>query len=353
MNSTVCVIEANPDVTGVGVCADFLITSTYVLTSFTKIRASIYALCLGGTIVNYLLRVFSPGDDEAEFSRGVSSALGMQGLALLCTAIYQTFRAELTLFHAICVVHLLALLGMDIISKGRYAGFGPWRLWFFAVIQIISLAAFIAFNVYLWVTAPQFGAQPACNPDTVYVVFGVSIKATSPVFRYIILGTLGAIAAGFILVFTCMLPCICGAWMYRRRRRGDSGLIQKRKCNGNWWFQVTRPEYKESEDTEEHEPLYGQALLNFTLNRLAYFGFCIYLMVSLEQTIQRNNLDPEEKGWTFGQVIAIFLLLGVANELLNVVLAKWDRKLAGAPAASQELVQHRPPSSGNSANSVC
>lgn len=332
MNSTVCVIEANPDVTGVG------------------IRASIYALCLGGTVVNYFLRVFSPGEDEAEFSRGVSSALGMQGLALLCTAIYQTFRAELTLFHAICVVHLLALLGMDIISKGRYAGFGPWRLWFFAVIQIISLAAFIAFNVYLWVTAPQFGAQPACNPDTVYVVFGVSIKATSPVFRYIILGTLGATAAGFILVFTCMLPCICGAWVYKRRHRGDNGFIQKRNCTGNWFFQVTRPE---NEDSEEHEPLHGQALLNFTLNRLAYFGFCIYLIVSLEQTIQRNNLDPEEKGWTFGQVIAIFLLLGVANELLNVVLAKWDRKLAGAQAGSQELVQHRPPSSGNSANSVC
>ncbi|KAJ5310044.1 uncharacterized protein N7443_002505 [Penicillium atrosanguineum] len=289
MNSTVCVIEANPDVTGVG------------------IRASIYALCLGGTVVSYLLRVLSPGEDEAEFSRGVSSALGMQGLALLCTAIYQTFRTELTLFHAICVVHLLALLGMDIISKGRYAGFGPWRLWFFAVIQIIALAAFIAFNVYLWVTAPQFGAQPTCNPDTVYVVFGVSIKATSPVFRYIILGSLGSIAAGFVLVFTY---------------------------------------------AEEHERLHGQALRNYTLNRLAYFGLCIYLIVSLEQTIQRNNLDPEERGWTFGQVIAIFLLLGVANELFNVVLAKWDRKLAGEQEGSQELVQHRPPSSGNSANSV-
>ncbi|KAJ5677870.1 uncharacterized protein N7477_003503 [Penicillium maclennaniae] len=328
MNSTVCVIEANPDVTGVG------------------IRASIYALCLGGTVVSYLLRVLSPGEDEAEFSRGVSSALGMQGLALLCTAIYQTFRTELTLFHAICVVHLLALLGMDIISKGRYAGFGPWRLWFFAVIQIISLAAFIAFNVYLWVTAPHFGAQPTCNPDTVYVVFGVSIKAASPIFRYIILGSLGAIAAGFVLVFTCMLPCFCGAWYFNRRSRRDDG--RERRC-GNWYLQWNTTK---SQDAEEHEPLHGQALRNYSLNRLAYFGFCIYLIVSLEQTIQRNNLDPEERGWTFGQVIAIFLLLGVANELLNVVLAKWDRKLAGEHEGSQELVQHRPPSSGNSAHSV-
>ncbi|KAJ9481597.1 hypothetical protein VN97_g11876 [Penicillium thymicola] len=169
MNPTACVIEANPDVSGVG------------------IRISIYALCLGGSITSYLLRVFAPGENKEEFSRGVSSALGLQGLALLCTAIYQTVRGDLTLFHAICVVHLLAILGMKIVSKGRYAGLGPWRLYFFSAIQLLALAAFLALNVYVWVKAPQFGSQPQCNKDTVYVVFGVSIKATSPVFRYIIL----------------------------------------------------------------------------------------------------------------------------------------------------------------------
>lgn len=314
-----------------------------------KIRASIYALCLGGTVVSYLLRIISPGDDEEEFSRGVSSALGMQGLALLCTAIYQTFRNELTLFHAICVVHLLAMLGMNLISKGRYAGFGPWRLWFFVMINILGVAAFLAFNVHLWITAPYFGSQPSCNPDTVYVVFGISIKATSPVFRYIILGTLGSGAAGFILVFTCMLPCLCGVWVYRRRHREESARSCRTRDFCTW--NVRTPNDAEAHDRAER--LTGQALLNFTLNKLAYCGFCIYLIVSLEQTIARNTLDPEEKGWTFGQVIAIFLLLGVANELLNVVLASWDRRTVNGES-SQELVQHRPGSSGrNSAHSIC
>jgi hypothetical protein len=105
--------------------------------------------------------------------------------------------------------------------------------------------------------------------------------------------------------------------------------------------------------SEQREELSGQALLNFTLNRAAYIGLCIYLIVSLEQTIQRNTLDPQEKGWTFGQVIAIFLLLGVANELLNVVLASWDRRI-GHEAGSQELTQVRPASSSTaSRNSLC
>ncbi|QQK46790.1 hypothetical protein Pdw03_1688 [Penicillium digitatum] len=323
MNSTACVIEANPDVSGVG------------------IRISIYALCLGGSIVTYLLRVFAPGEDQEEFSRGVSSALGLQGLALLCTAIYQTIQGDLTLFHAICVVHLLAILGMNMVSKGQYAGLGPWRLYFFSAIQILALAAFLAFNVYVWVTAPRFGSQPQCNKNTVYVLFGVSIKATSPIFRYVVLGTLGAVVAGYALTFTCMLPCLCGFVLYQKRHPDAGDRFESQKRGWLNWF----VEFQHRPETPER--LHGQALLNFTLNKVAYCSFCIYLIVSLEQTIHRNDLNPEEKGWTFGQVIAIFLLLGVANELLNVLLANWDRKQA---ESSQQLVQFRQ-GTGNSMHS--
>jgi hypothetical protein len=297
--------------------------------------------------VSYLLRVFYPGEDQEEFSRGVSSALGMQGLALLCTAIYQTFRDDLTLFHAICVIHLLAILGMHLVSKGRYTGLGPLRLYFFASIQILALAAFLAFNVYVWVTAPTFGSQPKCNEDTVYVFFGVSIKATSPVFRYIILGTLGTVVAGYAIAFMCMLPCLCWFFMHRRRNPGMGNRVEGLARGWIPWFvEINPPVYLDR--VEPPGRLHGQALLKYTLNKVAYCSFCIYLIVSLEQTIRRNDLDPEESGWTFGQVIAIFLLLGVANELLNVLLARWDRKKG---ENSQQLVQVRP-GSGNSVNSL-
>ncbi|KAJ5135782.1 uncharacterized protein N7515_005060 [Penicillium bovifimosum] len=325
MNATACIIEANPDVSGVG-------KSEEPPANPRQIRISIYALCLGGSIVSYLLRVFYPGKDQEEFSRGVSSALGMQGLALLCTAIYQTFRDELTLFHAICVIHLLAILGMDLVSKGRYTGLGPLRLYYFASMQILALGAFLAFNVYVWVTAPRFGSQPKCNTDTVYVVFGVSVKATSPVFRYIILGSLGAIVASFAITFVCMLPCLF--FMYRRRNPAGGRAEGLSRGWIHWSVEVSPAVY--TDRVEPPKRLHGQALLKYTLNKVAYCSFCVYLIVSLEQTISRNHLDPEEKGWTFGQVIAIFLLLGVANELLNVLLATWDRK---KNENSQQLVQ--------------
>lgn len=93
-----------------------------------------------------------------------------------------------------------------------------------------------------------------------------------------------------------------------------------------------------------------EGVLRFTLNKVAYCGICIYLIVSLEQTIQRNHPKPKEKVWTFCQVIAIFLLLGVANELLNVMLANLDRRVG---RRGQELVSYHPTSSnGYSAQSV-
>lgn len=54
-------------------------------------------------------------------------------------------------------------------------------------------------------------------------------------------------------------------------------------------------------------------------------GFNIYAMVSLEQTISRNNIDPGERDWTFGQVLAMFML-EVAYEFLNFVLAHLDKR---------------------------
>jgi len=71
---------------------------------------------------------------------------------------------------------------------------------------------------------------------------------------------------------------------------------------------------------------------------LVTVGFDIYAIVSLEETISRNHLDPAERDWTFGQLLAIFVLLGVMNELLNLVLASVDRKKEEDGSEGTEMV---------------
>ncbi|KLU86237.1 hypothetical protein MAPG_05254 [Magnaporthiopsis poae ATCC 64411] len=57
------------------------------------------------------------------------------------------------------------------------------------------------------------------------------------------------------------------------------------------------------------------------LQAVAYAVFSIYAIVSLEQMIERNHLSEEEQEWSFGQVIAIFLLGGTFYELVQVIIS--------------------------------
>jgi len=44
---------------------------------------------------------------------------------------------------------------------------------------------------------------------------------------------------------------------------------------------------------------------------LIHTGIIVYMIVTLEQMMARNQSPDEEREWTFGQVLAVFLLLGV------------------------------------------
>ncbi|KAJ1549303.1 hypothetical protein HK405_005923 [Cladochytrium tenue] len=292
MSGSTCVIAANPDVTGIG------------------IRASIYALVLGGRILVYLIAQMGgeEGEEEArDFRAAVESALTLQGLALLCTAIYQTSRQQLSLFHAICCVHLLALLGVSITPVNSYGSHGPWRTYGNAAFSLLAILAFVGFDSYVWATAPTFGSQPDCNADTRYVIFGVAIRATNDVFRYIILASFAATAAGFIITITCLACCFVGFWVMRDRL----GPLT-----------TYRSDAPVSEEPAALNSRAARALANVVLMT----GVSIYAIVSLEQTIAVNNVGEEEREWGFGQVLALFLLLGVVNELVNLGLAKLDKR---------------------------
>ena len=285
-NST-CLIEANPDVTGIG------------------IRVSVYILVLGGRILTFVIdQLANDKEDATDFRNAVESALTLQGLALLCTAIYQAATQQLSLFHAICCIHILALLGVTIISRNTYRGHGPWRLYANIVISVFTICAFVGFDSYIWATAPTFGSQPECNASTRYVVFGIKIPATSDVFRYIVLASMAIVPAGFILAVTCMAPCFVGLW-----------CLRKRISDG--WATTQYPQVE-----EPPEETWKRKLANI----IGLTGFSVYAIVSLEQTIAANDVDSEEKEWGFGQVLALFLFLGVVNELFNLGLASLDKR---------------------------
>ena len=49
--------------------------------------------------------------------------------------------------------------------------------------------------------------------------------------------------------------------------------------------------------------------------------FAVYVIVSLEHTVWRSYIAMMEQRWNFGQVISLFILVGIGRELGFLVLA--------------------------------
>ncbi|KAL0932871.1 uncharacterized protein CTRU02_211834 [Colletotrichum truncatum] len=297
------------------------------------IRASIYTLCLASGILKTVVQMITSEKNYSEFCQAVNSALQLQGLALLCTAIYQTFKRQLTLFHAICVLHLLSLLGFGLVAQRRYQGGGLNRWLVLAVFRVIIASAFTALTAYIWITAPTYGSQPDCNASTVYVVFGVSINATNQVFRYVILALMACMAFGWVMsmvIYAVMAQCWCGGVSSGMRwaKQANPDLETLKNVMGR--IKVSDPKYKRN------------ALGGQVVQPLIHTGINVYMIVTLEQIVTRNHVSAEEKDWTFGQVLAIFVLLGVVVEVVNILLPKLDGYVRETPAQNEiEMVQIR------------
>lgn len=278
-------------------------------------------------------------ENHAEFSQAVNSGLQLQGLALLCTAIVETFKRQLTLFHAICLMHLLSLLGFGLAAQGGYegrGGFGLRRWLVLAGARVAIGCAFFALTLYIWLTAPTFGSQPECNAGTLYAVFGVRVHATSDVFRYVILAFMAMMSIAWIIniLFSAMLARYCCGG--GRGRRGAVGGREVALAEGVMRrMRISDPRHK------------GNAVKQQIIELMIHTGVNIYMIVTLEQTVSMNRLDAAEKEWTFGQILALFVLLGVVVEVANILLSKLDEDeddtelLPGGPGGDVELQQEK------------
>ena len=258
-----------------------------------------------------LALIISTKEASYEFARSYENIITIQGTALLCTAFYQSTRSQLSLFHAMVVLHLLTMLGVGLVPRVGPAGRGRVYAWFNTATMACASCTFIAFNVYVWITAPTFGSQPQCNDKVVYVLFGLSIPALSPVFRYVIIGVLTLVPGMYLVSLLFCAPCV---------------LLAMCCCC---------PEDLDGQCCSCSKPEPGDVAINdshINWKRLgsesvAYTAFYVFATVSLEQTISRNSVSSDEAKWTFSQILPLFLLLGPAVDFANAMVAAIDNFL--------------------------
>lgn len=242
--------------------------------------------------------IFTYVFNSAELSKAIESSLGVTGLAIFLTTVITTARNSIGLFHALCIFHLLGIVGLSATPRGRYPTGAVRRVVFMAFYVLVTTGSLV-YLIYVFATAPRFGDHAECNDSIVYVLFGVDISATSPVLRWMFVGALSVLLLCFscwLLVVACVtIDALCGREMH----------------------DVFRQQDEHRENSGKRPPLY---------QLLSYLTGTIYLAVMLELMIQRNALAPGLDEWTFGQVLAMTMLIGPLIELASLLLGKIERR---------------------------
>jgi hypothetical protein len=148
-----------------------------------QVRISLYILALAGPLIAF----FSLSD---ELLLSTERSMGVTGLAVLFTSFMFTGQHKLDLFHALCVFHLVGLVGLSIKAPSRKKPSASEREperkkvsnllkkvseLLPSVLHYATILGFFVFLVYIFATAPHFGSLPECNADVKYVIFGIDI----------------------------------------------------------------------------------------------------------------------------------------------------------------------------------
>jgi hypothetical protein len=221
--------------------------------------------------------------------RGLVTNAGISGVALLITAIIQTSKNSLSLYHAIFIIHILYFTGMLVAPSGNYQGSMQSHLRR-AILALImtygSVLLFTGFAFYIWARAPTFGQNHECNSQIKYIFFFKSVIVTTGWLRRLWMAGLGISLA--LLIVVPLASCLCMCFL------GDASGSSS-----------------------------GGGGMKETSKKSSKLLAAVYGVVMLELYEKRNQhlLTAGEDQWTFGQIFSIIQMISVLNEVLHFLLS--------------------------------
>ena len=165
------------------------------------------------------------------------------------------------------------------------------------------MVAFFYLTLRVWITADTFGSQPQCNDWTVYVLWGVSVPATAPWLRWLIVSLVCLTILKFIITTTRTVAALG----LSTRRNGSTRSLATDSTEGPGLLDRLIPC---SPRASRSPGLIARVLAS------------IYSVVMLELTIRRNPSSDEENVWSFGQIIALLITLMTVNEIVHFVFGE-------------------------------
>ncbi|KAF8603179.1 hypothetical protein BDV93DRAFT_607007 [Ceratobasidium sp. AG-I] len=282
-----CDLQLNPDITGIGV------------------RVGLYCQILIGWATSW----YWPDTFAKNARTGYMTAI-----ALIIAAFIQLETQQLSLLDGIVVSLITTMMITFAIASSPPGSKAPQaepheeptetdpdRSVARYITQFIFVAFWGAWCLNMWRDPAHFGADPQCttNQAVTIMVFGREIHATDPRMRsaaisLISFGLVIAVGSLFFTLNSFLHPVLS---LFDRTRTRD------------------RP--------ENEDPVLPY--IRFFLQNMA-FGTLIYLIVSTEQTIKKNDYTKATADWTYGQTIAVILLLQQIMDIASTYMEKKEEK---------------------------
>ncbi|KAH9997877.1 hypothetical protein BJV77DRAFT_959918 [Russula vinacea] len=204
------------------------------------------------------------------------------------------------------------------------------------LVRLVSLISLITWGLYLWVNVKDFGSQPECNDQIKYVVLFCTVRATANWLRHVWIAIFAipcALVAVMLFGMTATIIFILKRLKKQRRAGGSNSTVQRTTpqtqpyvVENHWYLRL-----------DTRRIVTDESLLSSA----------IYATVMLELTIAQNtahilpngtNTGPGvvqvDDSWTFGQVLAVVMIIVNVKEVLHYL---WGEPSRGRQAQTEEV----------------
>ncbi|KAH7337300.1 hypothetical protein B0J17DRAFT_667038 [Rhizoctonia solani] len=263
-------VLANPDISGIGV------------------RIAVYVQVGLNVLASTLLQ------SNLQLTRNAARTSYVLSLSLILASIMQWRIGGMGLFDALVGLQLATLLTVFVLFNIRYINSLGLSI-------NISSTLFLILYTYWGIQTWAFPSCPS-NALTQFVVFGKSISATNPGLRIFALVVFSLVGLLTLFAVVLLLAWAADVWLHGGEVKARNARVRQN---------VQRERY--GIDT-------GAGKSRIT--SLLPLSIMIYLVVSTEQLVARNNL-PNLDEWSYGQTLAVVMLL---SQFVEMGLWVWKEK---------------------------
>ncbi|CUA75532.1 hypothetical protein RSOLAG22IIIB_05930 [Rhizoctonia solani] len=260
-------IIANPDISGIG------------------IRISIYV----GTIISLLLSLVMSDARNVAAINDIYQHTVFTSTGLIISAIIQWKTQGLSLFDGLIVTMLTSMMvGSSVVDAYKMHSVGLT-----GVFTHLLNATFTSYwGIQVWQNPSTFGIplggeNCTASVETIFVVFGKNVQVTNSKLRGFALFVFGWSTTAIPMLLVGTILCVV-AYAYvglgGHEDPADRGLAIGSQ------YEEARP-YKRFSSAKTS------------------LAVIIYMIVTIEQMVHRNNVQAQLSTWTFGQTLALMVLL--------------------------------------------